>query len=305
MKSKLIVSLFAMSSAVGAVGCGGSSGTGEVTKVDGTNSAKYATASLTLPKNTMSVAFDLDGDGTADNKLGAIISGLAAVNLMPQSSADKAVADGTLIILMEETSTDATQQQANNAGVKLSLAAKVTTAPKYDGTDTFAIDGTTSTAQFLGNISAGTFSSNNPATATTPVTLTIALPLVDGQAPLLIPVTAGRVTFKRGADGKVTGGQINGALKKEDVDAKVLPAVAALVTAQVKAPDASAAIKMFDVNGDGVVTVEELKGNALISNFLAPDIQLFENGVYKPNPAKTVKDSLSLGLGFTAVGATF
>jgi len=253
----------------------------------------------------MDVSFDLDGDGTADNKLGAIISGLAAVNLTPQTSADTSVAKGSLVLLMEETSTDATQQQANNAGVKLSLALAATADPKYDGTDKFMIDGGNSTAQFLGNVSAGVFTSNNPATATTPVTLNIALPLVDGQAALIIPVTAGRVTFKRGADGKITGGQINGALRKEDVDAKILPAVAMLVTAQVQAPGASAAIKMFDANNDGTVTVEELKANALISNFLAPDIQLFENGVYKPNPAKTVKDSLSLGLGFTAVAATF
>jgi hypothetical protein len=303
MKSKLIISLFAMS--IGMVGCGDGDGDGEVTKVEGTNSSKFATSSFVLPKNTMTAAWDLDGDGTADNKLGAIISGLAAVNLMPQSSADEAVMKGTLVLLMEETSTDASQQEAKNAGVKLSLAAPAASPPKYDGTDTFTAAGAITPAQFFGNITAGTYTSNNPATSKTPVTLTLALTLVAGQDALLIPVTAGRLTFKVGTDGKVTGGQINGALKKEDVDGKVLPAVAALVTAQVQDPMASAAVKMFDTNMDGTVTVEELKGNSLITNFLAPDIQLFENGVYKPNPAKTNKDSLSLGIQFTAVKAGF
>jgi hypothetical protein len=307
MKSKLI-SLVAVSSAVALVGCGGGGG-GEVTKIDGTNSTKYATSSITLPKNSTTLAFDLDGDGTADNKLGAIISGLAAVNLMPQDSANSAVMDGSLVLLMEEVSTDATQQSASNAGTKLSVAngpAMGAAPPKYDGTDSFTINTMTSTAQFFGNIEAGTYTSNNPATSKTPVVLTIELPLVAGENALSIPVTAGRITYKADASGHVTGGQINGALKKTDVDMTVLPAVAALITKQVQAPNASSAIKMFDINMDGTVTVDELMQNTLISNFLAPDVQLFDAaGNYAPNPAKTMKDSLSLGIGFTAVKASF
>jgi len=303
MKSKF-VSLIAVFG-LGVVGCGGG-GDGEVTKVEGTNSAKYATSSITLPANSMASAFDIDGDGTPDNKLGSIIAGLAAVNLKPQASADDAVMKGELVLLLEETSTDASQMQASNAGVKLSLANKATSPPHYDGTDTFTINASQPPAQFLGNISAGTFTSNNPATTSTPVTLVIALPLVEGQDALMVPVTAGRITFKRGADGKLTGGQINGALKKTDVDTVVLPAVAMLITAQVMQPDASDAIKSFDLDHDGTVTVDELKQNSLITNFLSPDIQLFDaTGAYKPNPAKPMKDSLSLGLAFTAVGATF
>jgi hypothetical protein len=305
MKSKLIIGLFSVGSMIGMVGCGGSSGSSEVTKIDGTNSLKSASSAITLPKNSTTYAFDLDGDGTPDNKLGAIISGLAAVNLMPQDAANMAVTKGSLVLLGEEVSTDATMMDAKNAGFKLSLALSATSAPKYDGTDTFSIDPANSTATFYGNIAAGTFTSNNPATTTAPVTLTVALPLVAGQPPLSVPVTAGRVTFKRDATGKITGGQLNGALRKEDVDSKILPAVAALITAQVQDPMASAAIKMFDINMDGTVTVDELKQNSLITNFLSPDIQLFDNGVYKPNPAKTAKDSLSLGLGFEAVKASF
>src|SRR5262245_7959773 len=121
MKSKLIIGLFAFGT-LGVVGCGDGDSGGEVTKVEGTNSTKSASSAITLPKNSMTNAFDLDGDGTPDNKLGAIISGLAAVNLMPQDSANMAVTAGSLVVLLEETSTDATQQDAKNAGVKLSLA---------------------------------------------------------------------------------------------------------------------------------------------------------------------------------------
>jgi hypothetical protein len=34
-------------------------------------------------------------------------------------------------------------------------------------------------------------------------------------------------------------------------------------------------------------------------------VQLFQGGVYKPNPAKTTKDSLSVGFAFTAAPASF
>lgn len=307
MKSKLIISLFAMAGVTTAIGCGDGDTTpgGEVTKVEGTSSSKFVASSLTLPKNATTFAFDIDGDGTADNRLGNIIQAISALNLMPQDSADEAIMTGGLVLLVDAVSTDASQQSATNAGAKLTVGNEPAAAPKFDGTDTFTIDTRVSAAQFLGNITAGTFTSNNPATTMNPVTLTLGLPLVEGQPPLSLPVTAGRITYKIGADGKITGGQINGAIKKTDVDTVIIPAVAALVTAELAKPDASASLASFDPNGDKMVTAEEIKMNQLVSNFLAADVQLFENGVYKPNPAKTAKDSLTLGLGFTAVKASF
>jgi hypothetical protein len=45
-------------------------------------------------------------------------------------------------------------------------------------------------------------------------------------------------------------------------------------------------------------------GNMLITNVLSPDVQIFDSsGNYKPNKMNTTKDSISLGLGFSAVGA--
>jgi hypothetical protein len=39
---------------------------------------------------------------------------------------------------------------------------------------------------------------------------------------------------------------------------------------------------------------------------LAPDVQIYDaNGNYAPNPLNTVKDSLSVGIGFTAVAANY
>ena len=60
------------------------------------------------------------------------------------------------------------------------------------------------------------------------------------------------------------------------------------------------------VKGDRKIDVCEVATAGLIQNVLAPDIQMFDaNGNYHPNPDNTHKDSLSLGLGFSAVTATF
>ena len=54
---------------------------------------------------------------------------------------------------------------------------------------------------------------------------------------------------------------------------------------------------MFDANQDGVITEEELRGNAIIQSLLAPDLDLLEDD--------GVPESISLGVGFACVGATF
>lgn len=308
MKSNLI-GLIAISGALVGCGGGGSTSSGQNSTVDGTNVKSYATSAVTLPASSSAFAWDLDGDGTADDRLGSIV-GVLALAGDPQTTVTASVTSGSLLFLMQETSTDATQQSAKDAGVKFSLATTPATPPKYDGTDTFTASG--SPAQFYGNITAGTFTSNDPAHSTAAVDLTVQLALVDGAPPLNLPITAGRITFNTSADGtKITGGQVNGAIKKTDVDGTVIPAVASLLTAKIAAckaatPTACATYTMFDTNMDGTVTATEIEANPTLSSFLAPDVQLFDAaGNYKPTPNGSTKDSLSVGLGFSGVDATF
>jgi hypothetical protein len=54
------------------------------------------------------------------------------------------------------------------------------------------------------------------------------------------------------------------------------------------------------------IDICEVATSGLIQNVLAPDVQMFDAaGNYHPNPTNANKDSLSIGLGFTAVPATF
>jgi hypothetical protein len=127
-------------------------------------------------------------------------------------------------------------------------------------------------------------------------------------------------------NGTVVAGQINGAVKNSDLQGTVIPAIAAALEAQVKAnPNAQSSKQLLlffdlgDGNGgpctnpdgskglpnDGMIAECEVATNSLLQTLLAPDVQLFQNGVYAPNPANTKPDSLSLGVSFTAIPAQF
>jgi hypothetical protein len=272
----------------------------------GPSHAKFSTSNVKAPANSMTAAYDLDGDGLNDNRLGSILSGLAALNLNVQPSIDFAVKSGQLLVLFDLSSKDPSMLSDPTAAVTVELGQQPASPPNYDGTDTFVIDAmTTAPAHLTGTLSAGSFESQATSTATIPVSTTIKLPIIPGSPPIALPLTALHVSFTRSSGGDVSTGQINGAIMKSDIDTSLYPALAAMLTTQVQTPGASPAILMFDTNMDGTVTVDELKMNALITNFLAPDVQLYQNGVYKPNPAKTTKDALSCGLAFTGVPAGF
>jgi hypothetical protein len=51
----------------------------------------------------------------------------------------------------------------------------------------------------------------------------------------------------------------------------------------------------------------EVAQNAQIQSLFAPDVQIFsaDGTTYAPNPQNAHKDSVSVGLGFTAVPASF
>ena len=72
-------------------------------------------------------------------------------------------------------------------------------------------------------------------------------------------------------------------------------------------------LTIFDVGGCGNAQAMdcridpcEVAENSIIKKVLAPDVQIFDaNGNYAPNKQNTTPDSMSVGLGFTAVQASF
>ncbi len=60
-----------------------------------------------------------------------------------------------------------------------------------------------------------------------------------------------------------------------------------------------------DTDTDGTITADELRTNALIMSLLSPDVDLFGSMGNDDPRVDGVNDSLSFGVGFTAVGAVF
>jgi len=335
---RTIISLFSLLPLTFAA-CGGSD-SGDCTASGGTNSAQYVVNSVLVPSmSAKDYGIDLNGDTRVDNQLGQIIVTLAGQGLNVQDGVNQALMGGDLILLLKESSTDAMFQSDSCASTTLQLGQKAT-MPDFSGMGHFTPDGTQTPSTFNGPITGGKFNSAPPSTTTHPVTAGVTLPLVAGQAPVPIILQGAHLQFTRSGSGLMSGA-LQGGIKSTDVQLHIVPAVASLLTnklqndnpqtstdmqisslfdtggkADASCPamtcknptdgDGDAARKgMCAVKGDKIIDVCEVSTNGLVTNLLAPDVQLFDGTTYKPNKDNAMKDSLSVGLGFTAVGASF
>ncbi len=299
--------------------------------------AKDVASTLTLPQEHSQFAIDLNGDGKVDNQYGNIVGALSAQNLDLQSTVDQSLAAGQLVLLFEQ----AGATLANDACDTLTFAHGNTTAapPRFDGTDAFTIDTSHAVTGFVGATSGGTFVSFAPAPN---ADVMAALPLSFGLgAPISVPLHDVQVRFTRSGD-QLFKGQLNGAIRETDVQTMIVPQIAQTLSGEVALGGSSAQqiLDLFDTGGtddsanpsgctnsdgspacrnmagpdvgacaragDGVISTCEVATNSIIKNVLAPDVQLFAaDGTFAPNPANTMRDSLSVGVGFTAVRASF
>jgi len=316
------------------IACGGGGGgdTGTTcTPGAGGQTAKYVVNTVTVPTDKSQYAIDLNGDSRTDNQLGNIIGALSQQGLNVQMGVSDALTKGLLVILATQTSADASFQADNCAGVQLQLGSlPAGTTPDYSGNGMFTAGGANGDV-FAGPITAGKFNSASPVTATDPVDVTIALPLVPDAKPVNLKITGAHLSFTRGADGKVMTAQLQGAIKDADVKGEIIPNVADLLTGKINENPCMGTCadigRLFDTGGtkdptngcadgcktptgcaakgDKKIDVCEVATSGLIQNVLAPDVQMFQGGVYKPNKANETKDSLSLGLQFSMVPAKF
>jgi len=139
-----------------------------------------------------------------------------------------------------------------------------------------------------------------------------ALKLGPGKAVLYVPLpgasgaAGGIQVVLKGAtiSGTVVGKKINsgilaGAVDKKDLNTKVIPALATGINATYTSPTTDTKTKdllktLFDTNKDGKITTSEVQNNGLIKTFLDGDVDVDGDGVKE----------LSVGVGYTAVGAT-
>lgn len=293
-------------------------------KASGTSS-KFATSAIKLPGATTPYAIDIDGDGRTDNQLKALISTVQSQGFDLQMSLDDAVKKGDAIILADILSADLMNGCSK---VTLNIADKVAADPKYDGTDSFKVRAGSISATLAGKITTGSLSTILPKDQKGDQVqqIRLTLPLAEG-ADLPLTIYGAHIQGKVSANG-VMSGELHGVIRKKDIDEGIIPTVAKLLTDQVKKGGNSAKliIQIFEdmtnpaskMKCDTMpmkccaknpttceITAEEVRTNGLIGQLLAPDVQVFQNDVWMPVPKGTMKDAMSVGLGFTSVKASF
>jgi len=301
----------------------------------------YVANKVFVPVNSTQVkeyGLDLDGNGTTDNVLGGVLSFLAGQHLDVQATLDKAVAEGSVNILVDMQTKDFMASSA--AGFQVLLGANPQPAacnpmetytcdmampPKcmgcqhqLTGTASFTIMGTPP-APLTGKIAGGTFT-GGPGDLNLQIALggtkAIELDLIGARAKVsgATPTTIG--------DASSGGAILAGAITQDDINMKVIPAIAdqlgpiiardccgtgntmhpdctGLATAMPKCgcvanSTGSTVISFFDsMPADCAVTTSEIQNNSTIQGLLAPDVTI--DG----------KMALSLGVKATAVGAMF
>lgn len=325
--------------AASGAGCGGDDMPMEdvcsADKVTGT-SYKYATNALRLPASsgTKTYASDIDGDGKSENALKTLVQAVSVAGLNLQDPINSAVADGDAVILAELKTTDLTTSSC--AGLTLALAAspaKGDPLPHFDGSDTFKI-GAVMGVKLFGKIDGGKIvtTASKDQTAANEQKIELTLPIGDGA---MLPLSIrgvhveGTLAMDKGQP-VINDGVIQGVIAKKDIDEKIVPTVAGIVTKMVNdKPDdsttktivslfenmandasknkcASDMTKCCKTNPKTCVILPAEVMASPVGGVLGPDLQTFDDNYnWAPVPGGKNKNGMSVGLGFSSVKASY
>jgi hypothetical protein len=268
---------------------------------------------LVLPQNNeeaRNAALDINGDGMLDNQLGMVFGTLAGQNFAIQGSVDRAIATGSILMLIDLQTPDLAD--SDGAGFELLLGASPSPAPcasaedpvcgrHLDGTGTFAV-AAAGPSTLAGTISDGTFV-GGPG----PITIQLAL---GGTATTPIELAGTRVRVESISEDGIADAVITGAITRQTVDERMLPvfqtalaeAFARDCSAPTQPPQCGCAIgspgaAMMDLlDGsprDCEVSVPELRGNSVVESITSPDVEIGD------------REMLSFGFRVSAVRASF
>jgi hypothetical protein len=295
------------------------------------NKQQFVATQVLVPQMRTDYAIDLNGDGRLDNQLSALVATLKSQGTDAQGQIQFSITNGDQILLFDRQSGDTTYMTdaCATAGVYTGNAQPM---PNLMGGGSFTIDNNVPPGHFTGEIKSGTFQSVMPTEQKTAVTLTLDLVMFPGRV-LKLPLVGAQIQIVRETATRISG-EIHGAIRKDDVQANILPTFAAQVQEQVTTmPMAASSMQLlafFDdgglpdadhtcgatcanpdmtcaVAGDGNIDTCEVTSNGIVQGVVASDVQMFteDGSTYMPNPANTHKDSLSLGVGFVAINANF
>lgn len=284
----------------------------------GTN-YQFVADTITIPtmgNQASQFALDIDGNGSGDNQLGEVIVLFSAqADLGIQTSVNDQVSGGQLLYIANIDAADVTDTASADLNMWLGEDCDFPRNPadNFSGSELFQVTGTSPTNNMVaGPIASGVMDFG-------PGNMSLVVPIT-GVGNIVLPLWGARITGDLTAT-TITNGIMGGGIKDEDVQNILIPALAQTIALQVSEnctgtmtpdcmcdPNSSGQdlVNLLDSSGDCQISLDEVR-NSLIGSLLAPDIDLFDsNNGDAFDPMKDgIKDSLSLGVGFTMLGAQF
>jgi hypothetical protein len=253
--------------------------------------------------NQYGLDLDNDANHTPDNTLGRVLGGFSSVfdfNAPIASSLE--MGD---VVLLHSLRTHSLM--GGPAGWRVYLGAPEPD-PVLTGGGSFTIDPLAPSSTTLpGLITARRFAGG-------PGTVPVRLSLVPGEPPIELHLAAARIQASCTAHA-CGNGKLGGGINTTEVDTLIIPALAAAFQSVLDADSCTISttdsctdkdrqlLSLFDANGDFEITADELRESFFIQAVLAPDLDLFQADGSPGSDG--FRDSLSLGLGFTAKNAIF
>ena len=242
-----------------------------------------------------------------DNLLGGVLATVfGGLGTNVESIVASMIADGRILHLIDVQSVG--RQTADGVGVSVFLGLDLDGDPgdNFTGVETFGV-----VDPFAGETMVGAVTNGHIEAELGAMPLQIALP--GSEEPFVLNLGAARIEADFDDDRLI--GLIGGVLSEAQVQDEFLPivhtAMARSIALQceqgVCEPGSNGAVflDLFDSDGDGELSLDEVRENDLIRALLAPDLDLFdENGLMAPGCDMTT-ESLSFVVGFTAVPAQF
>jgi hypothetical protein len=263
----------------------------------------FVTNKLLLPttqEQTQAFALNVDGDPQQhpDNKFGEMLTLLtsAAPGLELQSNLDQAINTGQLILLHVVKADNSQNDPSVSWSIFLGQTAQA--APSFGGSDKLVLNPAAPTnTPIVGSLTNGHFTGGQGSARVKMFLL--------GQ-PVEVNLIGVRIEADLSAQGCING-KLGGGLTVDEFRGKLLPAIAEGINQIIKTDSAVAKTlrQAFDSDQNGTITTQELENNPLLMLAISPDLDLLDaSGKFSPNQ-DSVKDSYSVGLGFTCVPATF
>lgn len=276
--------------------------TTQVTPATGTQ-YYFVTNKLLLPttqEQTQEFALNIDADSQnqTDNKFGELLTLLTSTNqgFELQATLDQAINSGQLVSLHVVKTNDPVNDP--NVLWSIFLGQGTQSAPVFNGSDQLTLNSSTPVnSPLVGALTNGHFTGG-------PGTTHIQMMLL-GQI-----VDLDLIGVRLEADFSTNGcnnGKIGGGITADEFRGNLLPAIAEGINQVIKADQTAAntLLPIFDADGNGTISSEELEKNPLLMLAISPDLDLLD-GSGNFNPGQDgVKDSYSAGLGFTCVPAVF